>query len=152
MNNSEHIRSTCSGHCAWYCLNPTVASWPFNSKHLHPRSALMNTFRLWFSTDATVQSHNHTKQISPVVFECGNWPPTLKREHWSNEMFKTRCSEKHMELKREEATTGWRKLVRTVKIVLTDKCYNDQTKEMRWIEKRNAYKVLVGKPTRKWPL
>jgi hypothetical protein len=95
--------------------------------------------------------------ILPVVlYGCETWSLTLREEH------RLRVLRRIFGPKRDEVTGGWRKLnnkmlhnvypspniIRMIK-----------SRRMIWagcvarmVEKRNAYRILVGKPERKRPL
>jgi hypothetical protein len=98
----------------------------------------------------------HKTVIFPVVlYGCETWSLTLREEH-RLKVFKTRVRWRIFGLKRDEVMGDWRKLhneelhnmysspsrIRTIK-----------SRRMRWAgriarmgEKRNAYRILVGKP------
>jgi hypothetical protein len=100
--------------------------------------------------------------ILPVVlYGCETWPHTLREEHRLR-VFENKVLRRIFGLKKDEVTGGWRKLhneelcdvysspsiIRMIK-----------SKRMRWAghvarmeEKRNAYRLLVGKPQGKRPL
>jgi hypothetical protein len=100
--------------------------------------------------------------ILPVVlYGCETWSLTLREEHRLR-VFENRVLRRIFGPKRDEVTGGWRKLhneelrnlysspsiIRMIK-----------SRSMRWaghvarmLKKRNAYRILVGKPERKRPL
>jgi hypothetical protein len=100
--------------------------------------------------------------ILPVVlYGCETWSLTLREEHRVS-VFENRVLRRILDPKRPEATGDWRKLhneelhnfysspgiIRMIK-----------TRRMRWAghvarmgEKRNAYRILVGKPEGRRPL
>jgi hypothetical protein len=104
----------------------------------------------------------HKTIILPVVlYECETRSLTLREEHGLR-VFENRVLRRIFGLKRDEVTGGWRKLhnkefrdlysspsiIRIIKL-----------RKMRWTghvarmgEKRNAYRLLVGKPDGKRPL
>jgi hypothetical protein len=90
-----------------------------------------------------------------VLYECETWPLTLREEHRLI-VFENKVLRKIFRPKRDEVTGGWRKLhneelhdlysspsiIRIIK-----------SRRMRWAGhvaqmggKRNAYRLLVGKP------
>jgi hypothetical protein len=96
-----------------------------------------------------------------VQYRCETWSLTLREEHRLR-VFKNRVLRRIFGLKRDEVMGGWRKLrneelrdlysspsiIRIIK-----------SRRMRWVghivrmgEKRNAYRLLVGKPEGKRPL
>jgi hypothetical protein len=100
--------------------------------------------------------------ILPVVlYGCESWPLTLREEHRLR-VFENRVLRRIFGPKRDEVTGEWRKLHNEelrdlysspsiMKII--------RLRRMRWMEhvarmgeKRNAYRLLVGKPDRKRPL
>jgi hypothetical protein len=99
--------------------------------------------------------------LPTVLYGCETWPLTLREEHRLR-VFENRVLRKIFGSKRDEVTGGWRKLhhkelhnlyssliiIRMIK-----------SKRMRWAghvtrmeAKRNAYRILVGKPEGKRPL
>jgi hypothetical protein len=103
-----------------------------------------------------------------VLYECGTWSLTLREEHKLRE-FVNRVLRRIFGPKRDEVTGEWRKLHNKQ---LRD-LYSSpsiigiiKSKRIRWAghiarmgEKRNAYRLLVGKlegtrllkrPTRRW--
>jgi hypothetical protein len=100
--------------------------------------------------------------IFPVVlYGCETWSLTLREEHGLR-VFENRMLRSIFGLKRDEVTGEWRKLL---KEELRD-LYSSpsiiriiKSRRMRWAdhvarmgEKRNAYRLLVGKPEGKSPL
>jgi hypothetical protein len=100
--------------------------------------------------------------ILPVVlYGCETWSLTLRKEHRLR-VFENRVLRKIFGSKRDEVTGEWRKLhneelrdlyssPRIIRII--------KSRRMRWAghvarmgEKRNAYRLLVGKPEGKGPL
>jgi hypothetical protein len=100
--------------------------------------------------------------ILPVIlFECETWSLTLREEHRLR-MFENRVLKRIFGPKRDEVTSEWRKLHNEelrdlysspsiIRIIMS--------RRMRWAghvarmgEKRNAYRLLVGKPKGKRPL
>jgi hypothetical protein len=88
--------------------------------------------------------------ILPVVLcECETWSPTLREEHRLR-VFENRVLRRIFGPKRDEVTGEWRKqhigdLYSSPRII--------KSRRMRWEghvarmgEKRNAYRLLVGKP------
>jgi hypothetical protein len=96
------------------------------------------------------------KKLPVVLYECETWSLTLREEH------RLRVLRRIFGPKRDEVTGGWRKLhneeihnlysspsiIRVIK-----------SRRMRWPghvahmeEKRNAYRILIGKPEGKRPL
>jgi hypothetical protein len=98
--------------------------------------------------------------ILPVVlYGCETWSPTLREEHklW---VFENRVLRRIFGPKRDRVTGGWRKLHNEE----LHNLYSSssiigiiKSKRMRWarhvaqMEKRNVYRVLVGKPEGKRP-
>jgi hypothetical protein len=100
--------------------------------------------------------------ILPVVlYGCETWSLTLREEHRLG-VFLNRVLRRIFGLKRDEVTGEWRKLhneelhdlysSRSIIRIL-------QARRMRWVghvarmgEKRNAYRLLVGKPEGRRPL
>jgi hypothetical protein len=96
-----------------------------------------------------------------VLYGCETWSLTLRKEHRLR-MFENRVLRTIFGPKRDEVTGGWRKLH---KEELRDLCSSPSIIRMiklsrmrlaghvaRMGEKRNAYKLLVGKPEGKRPL
>jgi hypothetical protein len=95
-----------------------------------------------------------------VLYECGTWSLTLRDEHRLG-VFENRVMRRIFGPKRDEATGEWRKLNNEE---LRD-LYSSRSiiriikaRRMRWAghvvrmgEKRNAYRLLVGKPEGKRP-
>jgi hypothetical protein len=100
--------------------------------------------------------------ILPVVlYGCETWSLTLREEH-RHRVFENRVLRKIFGSKRDEVTGEWRKLhneelrdlyssLNIIRII--------KSRRMRWAghvarmgEKRNAYRLLVGKPEGKRPL
>jgi hypothetical protein len=99
--------------------------------------------------------------ISPVVlYGCETWSLTLRKE-LRLRVFENRVLRRIFGPKRDEETGGWRKvyneelhnLFSSPSIIRTIK-----SRRMRWaghvarMEKRNAYRILVGEPEGKRPL
>jgi hypothetical protein len=96
-----------------------------------------------------------------VLYEYEKWSLTLREEHILRE-FENKVLRRIFGLKRGEVIGGWRKLHNEE---LHNLCSSPniirmiKSKRMRWAgyvagmrEKRNAYRVLVGKPEGKRPL
>jgi hypothetical protein len=97
-----------------------------------------------------------------VLYECETWPLTL-REEPKLRVFENRMLRRIVGPKRDGVTGGWRKLHNEE---LHDLYYSPniiriiKSRRMRWVghvarigeEKKNAYRLLVGKPERKRPL
>jgi hypothetical protein len=104
---------------------------------------------------------NKTIILPVVLYGCETWSLALREEHRLR-VFEKRVLRGIFGLKRDEVIDGWRKLhneelhnlygspsiIRTIK-----------SRRMRWAghvarmgEKRNAYRILVGKPEGKRPL
>jgi hypothetical protein len=100
--------------------------------------------------------------ILPVaLYRCETWYLTLREEH-KLRVFENKVLRRIFGLKRDEVTGGWRKLHNEelhdlysspiiIRIIKSSK--------RRWVghvagmgEKRNTYRLLVGKPARKRPL
>jgi hypothetical protein len=102
-----------------------------------------------------------TRVLPVVLYECETWSLTLKEEHRLG-VFENRVLRRIFGLKRDEATGEWRNLhneglhdlysspsiIRIIK-----------ARRMRWVghvarkgEKRNTYRLLVGKPGGRRPL
>jgi hypothetical protein len=96
-----------------------------------------------------------------VLYGCETWSLTLREEH-SLRVFENRVLRKLFGPKRDEVIEGWRKLH-------NEKLHNlycspsiiriIESRRMRWAghvaqmrEKRNSYRILVGKPEGKRPL
>jgi hypothetical protein len=99
--------------------------------------------------------------ILPVVlYGCETWSLTVREEH-KLRVFEKRVLRRILEPKRDGVTGGWRKLhneelhdlyssPNIIRII--------KSRRMRWVghvvrmgEKRNAYRLLVGKPEGKRP-
>jgi hypothetical protein len=96
-----------------------------------------------------------------VLYGCETWSLTLRKKH-KLRVFENRVLRRIFELKRNEVTREWRKLhneelhdlyssPRVIRII--------KLSRMRWAghvarmgEKRNAYRLLLGKPGGKRPL
>jgi hypothetical protein len=96
-----------------------------------------------------------------VLYECETWSLTLREEHRLR-VFENRVLRRIFGLKRDEVTGEWRKLHNEelhdlysspsiIRII--------RSRNIKWVghvarmrEKRNAYKLLVGKPEGKRPL
>ena len=108
-----------------------------------------------------IKSKIHRTIILPVVYGCETWSLTLREERRLR-MFENRVLRRIFGPKRDEVTGEWRKLhneelndlscspniVRLIK-----------SRRMRWAghvacmgERRDVYRVLVGKPEGKRPL
>jgi hypothetical protein len=96
-----------------------------------------------------------------VLYGCETWSLTLREEHRLR-VFQNRVLRREFEPKRDEVTGDWRKLhneklhdfYSSPSIILMIK-----SRRMRWAgyvaqmgSKRNAYRILVGKPEGKRPL
>jgi hypothetical protein len=96
-----------------------------------------------------------------VLYGCETWSLTLREEHRLR-VFENRVLRRIFEPKRDEVIGGWRKLH-------NEELYNlycwpsiirmIKSRRTRWTghiarmrEKRNAYRILVGKPEGKRPL
>jgi hypothetical protein len=94
-----------------------------------------------------------------VLYECESWSLTL-REEYRLRVFENRALTRIFVLRRDHVTGGWRKMH-------NEELHNPspsiirmiKSRRMRWArhvarmgEKRNAYRILVGKPERKRPL
>jgi hypothetical protein len=96
-----------------------------------------------------------------VLYGCGTWSLTVREEH-KLRVFENRVLRRICGPKRDEVTGGWRKLH-------NEELHNLYTspsiiriiksRRMRWVghvarmgEKRNMYRLLVGKPEGKKPL
>jgi hypothetical protein len=95
-----------------------------------------------------------------VLYGCENWSITLREEHRLR-VFKNRVLRRIFEPKRDEETGGWRKLhnEELLNLYFSPSIIRIKSRRMKWAghvtrvgEKRNAYKVLVGKPEGKTPL
>jgi hypothetical protein len=101
-----------------------------------------------------VYSYIETIILPVVLYGCENWSLTLREEHrlrgFQNRVLRI------FGPKRDEVTGGWRKLH-------NDDLHNSYSSpsiiRMKWTgqvarmgEKRNAYRILVGKPEGKSPL
>jgi hypothetical protein len=100
--------------------------------------------------------------ILPVIlYECETWPLTLREEHRLR-VFDNKVLRRIFGPKKDEVIGGWRKLHNKE---LRDLCFLPsiiriiKSRRMRWAghvapmgEKRNVYKLLVGKPEGKRPL
>jgi hypothetical protein len=99
--------------------------------------------------------------LPAVLYGCETWPLTVREEH-KLRVFENRVLRRIFEPKRDGVTGGWRKLnneelhnlysspsiIRIIK-----------SRRMRWVghvagmgEKRNVYRLLVGKPEGRRPL
>jgi hypothetical protein len=94
--------------------------------------------------------------ILPVVlYGCGTWSLTVREEH-KLRVFENKVLRRRLRPRREGVTGGWRKLH-------NEKLHNlysspsiigiIKSRRMRWVghmarmgEKRNVYRLLVGKP------
>jgi hypothetical protein len=96
-----------------------------------------------------------------VLYRCENWSLTLREEHRLG-VFQNRVLRRIFGLKRDEVTGEWRKLHNEE---LHDLYFSPniirimKSRRMRWAgyvarmgEKRNAYRLLVGKPEERRPL
>jgi hypothetical protein len=102
-----------------------------------------------------------TTILPAVLYGCETWSPTLREEHRLR-VFENRVLRRIFGPKRDEVTGGWRK-VHDEKL---HKLYSSpsiirmiKSRRMRWAgyvartgEKRNSYRILVGKPEGKRPL
>jgi hypothetical protein len=92
-----------------------------------------------------------------VLYRCKTWSLTL-REEQRLRVFENRVLRKIFGPKRDEVIGGWRKLhnVELHKLCCCPSIIRMiKSRRMRWArygEKRNAYRILVGKPERKRPL
>jgi hypothetical protein len=99
--------------------------------------------------------------ILPVVlYGCETWSPTLREEHRLR-LFENRVLRRIFGSKGEEVTGDWRKLHEYLHNLYSSPNIIGMTKsrKMRWTghvarraEKRNAYRILLGKPEGKKPL
>jgi hypothetical protein len=86
---------------------------------------------------------------------CETWSLTLREEH-RLKVFENRVLRRIFGLKRDEVTGGWRKLLNEELHSLyssPNKIRMIKSRRMRWAgtvaqmeEKRNTYRILVGKP------
>ncbi|KAJ4448152.1 hypothetical protein ANN_10165 [Periplaneta americana] len=94
-----------------------------------------------------------------VLYGCETWTLTLREEH-RLKVFENKVLRKIFGAKRDEVTEEWRKLHNTELHALyssRDIIRNIKSRRLRWAghvarmgETRNAYRVLVGGPRRKW--
>jgi hypothetical protein len=95
-----------------------------------------------------------------VLYGCETWSLTLKEEHRLR-VFENRVLRKIFALKRDEVTGEWRELHNEelrdlysspsiIRIIKSRMRWADHIARMKG--KRNAYRLLVGKPERKRPL
>ncbi|KAJ4437498.1 hypothetical protein ANN_17643 [Periplaneta americana] len=103
---------------------------------------------------------NYKTVILPVVlYGCETWTLTL-REEQRLRMFENKVLRKISGAKRDDVTGEWRKLHNTELHALyssPDIIRNIKSRRLRWAghvarmgESRNAYRVLVGRPRRRW--
>jgi hypothetical protein len=99
--------------------------------------------------------------LSVILYGCETWSLTLRKEHRPR-LFENKVLRRIFGPKRDEVTGGWRKLhneelhdlyssANIIRII--------KSRRMRWAghvprmgERRNAYRLLVGKPEGKRPL
>jgi hypothetical protein len=95
-----------------------------------------------------------------VLYGCETWPLTLREEHRLR-VFENRVLRRIIGPKRDEVTEEWRKLhneelrdlYSSTSIITTIKSRRMRGGHVAGMgEKRNAYRLLVGKPERKGPL
>jgi hypothetical protein len=100
--------------------------------------------------------------ILPVVlYGCENWSLTLRKEHRLM-AFENRALRRIFGQKRDEVTGGWRKLYneelrdfyssRSIIKIIKSRRVTWAGHVARMGEKRNVYRLLVGKPEEKRPL
>jgi hypothetical protein len=93
--------------------------------------------------------------LSVVVYGCETWSLPLKEEHRLR-MFENRVLRRIFGPKRDEITRGWRKL-HTVElhnmypspnviIIMKSRRIRWAGHVIRMVDKRNAYRIFVGKP------
>jgi hypothetical protein len=87
-----------------------------------------------------------------VLYGSGTWSLTLREEH---SVFENRMLRRIFGPTSDEVTGGWRKLHNEEPKIVT----MIKSRKMRWTghvarmgEKRNAHRILVGKPEGKIPL
>jgi hypothetical protein len=95
-----------------------------------------------------------------VLYGCETWSLTLREEH-RLKVFENRVLRRIFGPKRDEVTGEWRKLRKELRGLYSSPSIIRMVKlrKMRWAghvarmgEKRNAYRLLVGKPEVKSPL
>jgi hypothetical protein len=97
--------------------------------------------------------------MSVVLYGFETWSLTLREEHRLR-VFKNRVLRRISGLKRDEVTGGWRKLhdeellnlYSSPRIIIMKSRRIWAGHAARMWEKRNAYRILVGKPEGKKPL
>jgi hypothetical protein len=109
-----------------------------------------------FSSAVEKRKHGILKTIIlPVVlYRCETWSLTLREEHRLR-VFENRVLRRIFGLKRDEVTGGWRKLHNEElhNLYSSPAIIMIKFRRMKWAghvarmgEKRNAYRLLVGKP------
>jgi hypothetical protein len=93
-----------------------------------------------------------------VLFGCKTWPLILRKEH-RQRVFENRVLRRIVGPKRDEVTGDWRKLhYEELHNLYSSPNIMIKSRRMRWAghvarmgKKRNAYRLLVGKPEGKRP-
>jgi hypothetical protein len=119
---------------------------------------LLSSHLLSKSVNITVYK---TVVLPVVLYGCETWSLTLREEHGLR-VFENRVLRRIFGLKRDEVMGGWRKLHNEVFCDLyafPGIIRMIKSRRMRWVgyvaqkrEKRNAYKLSVGKPEGKRPI
>jgi hypothetical protein len=96
-----------------------------------------------------------------ILYGCETWSPKLREEH-RLPMFENRVLRRIFRLKRDEVTGGWRKLHNEelhnlyslsyiIRMIKSRKMKRSGHVTLMW-KKRNACRILMGKPEGKRPL
>jgi hypothetical protein len=112
-------------------------------------------------TGKNLKTRIYNTIILPVVlYGCETWSLTLREEH-SLRMFENKVLRRIFGAKRDEVAGGWRKLHNEeLRDLYSSPSINRmKSRRMRWVghvarigERRNAYRLLVGKLEGKRPL
>jgi hypothetical protein len=90
--------------------------------------------------------------LTVILYGCETWSLTLREEHRLR-VFKNKVLRRIFGPKRDEVTGGWRKLHNeAIRDLYSSPSIIRMIKSRRMGEKKNSYRLLVGKPEGKSPL